>query len=467
MRAVVAAAALLLVSCGGGQASAPTVPPPAPSATIADAGAGAATKDQDASAGGDRDPELSAKEQRVVARTLHMMTELRGVKSTKEVPGVKLKREELVARVKEKALREYPPEALRREGQLIQIMGFAPASFDYLGEMMRLLEAQLEGFYDPKNGTMYLASELRGKEAQATLAHELVHALQDQHWDLKSRSDYKPGQGDRSLALAALAEGDATSAMFDFVMYDAKTPKAQNKTALDIPEDMLREMMRTAINGGEIKSVPHILRTTLIAPYVDGLGFVQQLRRKGGWSAVDKAWERLPTTTEQILHLDKWEANEPALSVPVPTAQALGEGWKKEDDDTFGELGFALTFEEWIEHADARLAAAGWGGDRSAAFQKGDEIAFVVHARYDALPFAERAMQKVSPGLKKSHGKPAIADGWTLCFERKDTGPLLFARKDKDIVLMAGPAKVSKDTWSSTGTCATAKKWADEVLGQK
>ena len=84
--------------------------------------------------------------------------------------------------------------------------------------MMKLLEAQLEGFYEPKNGTMYLASDLKGPQAQATLAHELVHALQDQKWDLRKRSDYKPGRGDESMALACLAEGDATSLMLDFLM---------------------------------------------------------------------------------------------------------------------------------------------------------------------------------------------------------------------------------------------------------
>jgi hypothetical protein len=445
--------------------SKPTPVQPVASAPIAaDAGATPTETTKDAGAG---DPAMSSKETRVVARTLDLMSELRGVKATKAVPGVKLKREELVARVKEKALREYPPEALRREGQLIQIMGFAPATFDYLGEMMRLLEAQLEGFYDPKNGTMYLASELKGKEAQATLAHELVHALQDQRWDLKSRSDYKPGQGDKSLALAGLAEGDATSAMFDFVMYDSKLQKNQQKTALDIPEEMLREMMRTAINTGDITSVPHILRSTLVAPYVDGLVFVQALRRKGGWMSVDKAWDRLPTTTEQILHVDKWEANEQALTIPAPSASALGEGWKKEDEDSFGELGFALTFEEWVDHTEARAAAAGWGGDRSAVYQKGDEIAFAVHSRYDALPFAERAMPKLTPGLKKAWGKPAIADGWWLCFERKELGPLMLARKDKDLVLLAGPAKVAGTAWSSASNCATAKKWAEEILAQK
>ena len=110
---------------------------------------------------------------------------MRGIASTKAVPGVKLERDQLVARVKDKALREYPPEALRREGLLLQIVGFAPPTFDYLGEMMKLLEAQLEGFYEPKNGTMYLAADLKGPQAQATLAHELVHALQDQKWDLR------------------------------------------------------------------------------------------------------------------------------------------------------------------------------------------------------------------------------------------------------------------------------------------
>lgn len=461
MKQALSAVLVLVAACSSGK---PTPVQPIASAPIGGDAGVAPTETKDA---GNGDPAMSSKETRVVAKTLETMSDLRGVKATKAVPGVKLKREELVARVKEKALREYPPEALRREGQLIQIMGFAPASFDYLGEMMKLLEAQLEGFYDPKNGTMYLASELRGKEAQATLAHELVHALQDQRWDLKSRSDYKPGQGDKTLALAALAEGDATSAMFDFVMHDSKLEKNQQKTALDIPEEMLREMMRTAINTGDITSVPHILRSTLVAPYVDGLVFVQALRRKGGWASVDKAWDRLPTTTEQILHVDKWEAGEVGLAIPPPSASALGEGWKKEDEDSFGELGFALTYEEWLEHPEARAAAAGWGGDRSAVYQKGDEIAFAVHSRYDQLAFAERAMTKLTPGLKKALGKPAIGDGWVLCFERKELGPLLLARKDKDLVLLAGPAKAAGSAWSAAGNCAGAKKWGEEILAQK
>lgn len=450
---VVAALALALASCAGA-ATAPTAASDA-ARTAPDAG-GAADPGPEAEEGS-----LSSKESKAVARALTRVSELRGVKATRAVPGVRLDRDKLVGRVKEKALREYPAEALRREGQLLQMFGFAPTTFDYLGEMMKLLEAQLEGFYEPKTGTMYLAADLRGKEAQATLAHELVHALQDQRWDLKSRSSYRPGKGDETLALACLAEGDATSLMMDFIMQE------QERTALDLPDEMIRELMASGVNGASIQSVPHILRTTLIAPYIDGLSFVNALRRKGGWAMVDRAWATPPTTTEQVLHLDKWESHEPAIVVPAPSAGALGAGWKLDDEDTFGELGFALTFEEWLDDASARAAAAGWGGDRSAVYTKGDELAFAVHARYDALSFAERAMQKLAPGLKKAHGAAAIDTPTTVCFERKDLGPLLFARKDRDLVMAAGPARAAKPAWTSTSTCAQAKQWADEILATR
>ncbi len=450
------AIALAVGACSGAK---PSPPPHVEQQPIA---AGAAAADAGPTSG---EPSLSAKETKAIARTLLKVAEVRGITPTREVPGVKLARDELVLRVKEKASREFPPEVLRREGQLLQLMGFAPPTFDYLGEMMRLLEAQLEGFYEPKNGTMYLASDLRGTQAQATLAHELVHALQDQRWDLKARSNYRPGRGDETLALAGLAEGDATSAMMDFVMAE------QGRTALDLPDDLLRELMKSGIGMAEIETVPHILRTTLVAPYVEGIAFVNALRRKGGWPMVNRAWERPPASTEQILHVEKWEAQESAISVPAPAAHTLGPDWKLDDEDTFGELGFALTFAEWMDAEEARVAAAGWGGDRSAVYTKNDTLALAVHCRYDAskpaAAFADRAFAKLASALKKQLGAPGIAEPSTLCFERKELGPFLVGKRDRDLVLLAGPAKPGAQRWTSQGTCATAKTWALEVLAQK
>ena len=458
MRLALVGALPLLFACSSTPPAAPLPGPPATDAGVA--AVDAAAPDPQAS--------LESKDSKHVARTLVKVSAMRGIPSTKAVPGVTLPRSALVARIKDKALREYPPEALRREGLVLQLAGFAPPTFDYLGEMMKLLDAQLEGFYEPKNGTMYLAADLEGDAAKATLAHELVHALQDQRWDLKQRSDYKPGQSDTSMALACLAEGDATSLMLDYIL-------APKRTALDLPQDSVRALMEGGINTPEIQSVPHIMRSSLVAPYVEGVVFVNALRNKNGWDGVNKAWDRTPTTTEQILHVEKWEAQEGAIAVSPPTAAALGEGWKLEDDDSFGELSYALMYEEWMSDTDARLAASGWGGDRSSVYTKGEEIAFAVHERYDEAPkpqkadaLAERAMGKLVPALKKTFGKPMLSDASTICFERPRLGPLLFSRRDRELVFINGPAKVTKDNaWSSNATCAQAKTWADEIGRQK
>ncbi len=397
-----------------------------------------------------------------LARMLGLVSELRQLPSKKPVPGEWLTRRELVGRVKEKALREFPSDVLRREGLVLQLMDFAPPGFDYLSATLQLLEAQLEGFYEPKDGTMYIASDLHGEEAEATLAHELVHALQDQHWDLRSRSDYKPGRSDETLALAALAEGDATSVMLDFILAE------KEQTAIDLPDHMMRGLMTSSMQLGNVQSVPHILRASLVSPYVEGLAFVNTLRRRGKWKGVDGAWESLPKTTEQILHPDKWEKREKALVVPAPTVNALGAGWKIDDEDTAGELGYALMFGEWMSEQEARLAASGWGGDRSIVVTKGEEIAGIDLLRYDEgtltpSALAERGFTKVSKGLAKKYGKPAIESATFSCFERPTTGPISVLRRGRDLVVTAGPAKVTGTTWTSTGTCALARTWAEEA----
>ena len=158
----------------------------------------------------------------------------------------------------------------------------------------------------------------------------------------------------------------------------------------------------------------------------------------------------------------------------IMSGLALGAGWRNEDQDTFGELGFALAFAEWMTDDDARLAASGWGGDRTSAFAKGDQLAYAVHLRFDAAAkpakedaYADRAMGKLAPALGKSLGKPAIGETKTICFERKELGPLLFARKDRELVMLAGPANVASGAWASSGTCALAKSWAEEIAAQR
>jgi hypothetical protein len=73
---------------------------------------------------------------------------------------VVLPREELIARVKDHVSRELPPQAIRNEGLALQLFGFLPTPFDYEGAEYALLQDQLAGYYEPADGTMYMASDL-------------------------------------------------------------------------------------------------------------------------------------------------------------------------------------------------------------------------------------------------------------------------------------------------------------------
>lgn len=460
------AASLAIAACGGGGASGTKpVEMAQVAASPADAGASArpeAPKDAGAT-------ELVESDDPDIRAMLKKLAVVRGLKPKKPVPGVELGRKDLIAKIRSKVEREIPPEAIRREGDVMKLHGFLPTEMDYLDETMKLLEAQLAGFYEPKDGTMYIAGDMDEVNSTATLAHELVHALQDQYFDLKSRSDYKPGESDKQTALACLAEGDATSVMTDVIL------KRMKMTALDQSDEDYDDQMRASMNVGPSRRVPKAMRTSLVMPYVEGIKFVHALRRLGGFTMVDAAWRDPPTTTEQVMHLDKWRSHEAPIAIKTPGTVALGKGFVVEEEDTSGELGLRTAYEEWLSKKDAADLAAGWGGDRGALYSRGDEVASMTHIRYDAggtvQPMAKQ-FETLVTGLTDKLGKPAIKRADFACFERKEVGPLAVRYLGDDLAVAAGPARRGgtngsgngKGAWAAAGTCARSDAWTREAL---
>src|SRR5690606_32674633 len=155
-----------------------------------------------------------------------------------------------------------------------------------------------------------------------------VHALQDQRFDLDRLTAAGDDRGDEKSAISALAEGDATSVMFDSLL------RPEGKTALDIPPGIIETQL--ALSGaGAPKNVPQLIIRSMIAPYIDGIAFVHALRARGGFAEVDRVWNHLPRSTEQILHLDKYDADERPVSVPLPAPPE--SGFELTLHDTWGE----------------------------------------------------------------------------------------------------------------------------------
>lgn len=376
-----------------------------------------------------------------------------------------LERKPLIAKVRAHVDEEVPRPAIRGQGELLVGLGLLPPSYDYEKGVFDLLEAQLAGFYEPGDKTMYLAADLGRKEADATLAHELVHALQDQHWDLGPKLRFRPDAGDVTSAVHALAEGDAMSAMLDVLF------AADKRTALDVSDDVLAAEMRAEILlTPSLAEVPTILKASLVAPYVDGLLFVNRLRRDGGWRAVDDAWSRPPETSEQLLHRDKWRAREPALPVPALSTDALAPGFATLYTDTVGEQGVRLVFEEWGKRSAAVRAAEGWGGDRSWVLgrKQGDseELVAALWVRFDGPPSACRDADEAFELASRAAGGKGERER-TTCKERKDVGPLVVTRRGCDLLITGGPYVHQGARAEARGACPAAVAWAEAAIAAR
>ena len=121
----------------------------------------------------------------------------------------------------------------------------------------------------------------------------------------------------------------------------------------------------------QIKQAPRALRESLVFPYEEGSEWATQLYKRGGWASVSAAYAKLPLSSEQILHPEKYFEYERPVKVVLPTVRSfLGPGWRRVDYDVNGEWSFYLILDQFLNaSAESRRAAAGWAGDRYALYK--------------------------------------------------------------------------------------------------
>ena len=147
------------------------------------------------------------------------------------------------------------------------------------------------------------------------MAHELVHALQDQYYNLQKNFDLVKDQADLSLARKALIEGDAMAVMLVYLL------EPLGLTMEDLPDmgtllqgsaSLLRDQFQVYTRA------PLILRQQLLFPYVHGLAFVKAALAHGGWPGLQRVYQHPPVSTQQIMHPEKYLAEPPVLPSEVP-----------------------------------------------------------------------------------------------------------------------------------------------------
>ena len=290
--------------------------------------------------------------------------------------------------------------------------GLAPADFQLRPFLIKLLTEQVAGYYDPKSQEFYLADWIDLDGQRPVMAHELTHALQDQHFNLRRFEDWPKHDSDAEMAAHALVEGDASYLMMQYVARDPARQLA-----------FLKSMMSGGASSSEqIEKAPRVLREQMLFPYLQGMMWVAQVYKQGGWEAVSSAYKNLPKSSEQILHQEKYGANEAPQRVTVRDLSAsLGRGWRMADNDVWGEWGCYLLLDEFLQSVDvSKRAAAGWGGDRFALFTGPRKTDVVVALKSvwdtedDAREFYDAYVRRTSKryGAEPSEVAPADRQVW-------------------------------------------------------
>ena len=253
--------------------------------------------------------------------------------------GVK-SRAEITQYLNEQVQENYDRDELQEEGKLLQVLGLIPESIDYKEFVLKLYSEQVAGFYDTDRKTFYIASWLSVAEQKPVMVHEMDHALQDQYFDVNKivKADRRQHNDDREMAHEALWEGDATVVMLDYELEPVK------RTFSQLPD--LAFAMRTMLEGMQsqfpvFKSAPAYLKEMLFFPYGYGASFLQKAWAKSpSWESVNKIYSDLPSSTEQIMHPEKYfgTRDEPKPVDAEARAAKLGSDWKAYYKNVLGEF---------------------------------------------------------------------------------------------------------------------------------
>jgi len=296
------------------------------------------------------------------AAVLKETSELRELSILKAVKSGAQSRAEIERMIVRNLDSDTTPAEMHAAETVLRAFGLAPQEFAYRSFLIKLLTEQVAGYYDPKAQQFYLADWIDLEGQKPVMAHELTHALQDQHFNLKRFEKWPKGDSDAELAAHALIEGDATLAM---TLYMAKNPM--------VALAFLRSLGSQEIATEQFKQAPRALRESLLFPYEEGSEWATQVYKRGGWKMVSEAFTKLPQSSEQILHAEKYFSYEAPQKVTLPEFKSfLGPTWKRIDYDVNGEWGYYLVLDEFLNNAsESRQAAAGWGGDRFALYETG------------------------------------------------------------------------------------------------
>ena len=263
---------------------------------------------------------------------------------------------------------------MQRSEIVLKKFGLLDRDFDLKPFLLSLLKEQIEAYYDPKSKTVNLLDWVGVDEQKPVLAHELTHALQDQHVDLEKWSDQTPSDvstnaNDDSVHLAkdeldtareAVTEGQAVAVMLDDIL------KPMGHSLIKDPEvvELMKQQMAGSGDSPVLARAPLLLSESLMFPYREGLSFEQDVwMDKGQAAAFTGALDRPPTSSWEIMNPRDYEQGRmPAVPLLPDIHTVVDKAYRPYDIGQVGQLDVHILTGIFGGETAARDLTPAWDG---------------------------------------------------------------------------------------------------------
>jgi hypothetical protein len=286
--------------------------------------------------------------------------------------------------------REYPLDQQAYDQSLYRALGMLSSSQTLRPFLLKSIKEGPLGLYDPLTHRIYVR---KGTTEKTAVVHELVHALQDQAFNLKRLSGLRRGSHDAALGASAAVEGNAS---YVTQVLGGRSIAVVRRTA----------GTRT-LSASLTCHMCFFLDIEMSFPYVTGLNFMSTLYSLGGRPAMYTAVKKFPSTTKQVFHIDAFLTREAPVAITLPQTAA---NFTLQRSDTWGELDVrALLAVFGVPRLDQ--VGTGWSGGRSALYadangRQAAALALTWETELDAqqwqealITYVNEAFDSASPGF--------------------------------------------------------------------
>ncbi|HUP04363.1 MAG TPA: hypothetical protein VMU19_10265 [Bryobacteraceae bacterium] len=286
------------------------------------------------------------------------LTKISGLSLLHPVPCDFISKEKVNEFLKKRLKDGASPEELRAQELVLRKFGFIPKDFDLAKATIDLLTEQAAAYYDYNRRKLFIIESTPSDNQEPVLAHELSHALADQHFHLAKYIRKGNDNDDEANARMAVMEGQATWLMSEYIA------RRMGRTLKDSPD--LVAMMSSPNAGADgqypvLDRSPLYVRLSLMFPYTKGMLFQNALVQRDGEQAFAQPFLHPPASTQQILHPDAY-FNSVQPTKPALPKEALPRGYKGLVSGTMGEDDYAILMEQYAGKSEAAEIAPHWRG---------------------------------------------------------------------------------------------------------